>query len=630
MTPTEVLKKYWNHDAFREPQQQVIEAVLSGRDAFALMPTGGGKSICFQVPAMMNDGICLVVSPLVALMKDQVRNLQSKGIKAIALTGGISTNEISDLLDNCRFGNYKFLYVSPERLQNEWVAERIRALDINLVAIDEAHCVSQWGHDFRPAYLKISELRAWFPKTPFIALTATATPKVKEDIIRLLGLKDPSVFQKSFARENIGYFVIKAEDKPYLAATILKKYPEPSIIYVRNRRACLDTSEQLKAMGIPATYYHGGLQTRDKERNMQLWLDSKVQVIVATNAFGMGIDKPDVKTVIHLQLPENLENYYQEAGRAGRNGDDAFAIVICGASDVAAARNQFISVLPDRNFLKDVFIRLCNYCRIAYGDGPGEEYRFNFNEFCLVYKFNPIRAYNALTFLDRQGVLTLSQEFSEKAGVRFLSESKEVLRYCSLNREDEEIILTILRSYPGIFEQKASFNLEMIAKKSGAPAQKVQDVLHRMQQLEMIEDTSSASDTVFLLNDIREDDRTINRVSKNLDAQNKLKISQLDSVISYVDNDRQCRSRQILEYFGEETASDCQKCSYCTSGTRKAATEPISGKIMELLREKPMDSREIQQSIGCAQQDVIFALRELLQNNSIVLEPDNHYIIRNG
>ena len=628
MTPTEILKRYWNHDSFRDPQEQVIASVLEGRDVFALMPTGGGKSICFQVPAMGMDGICLVISPLVALMKDQVRNLQGRNIKAIALTGGISMDEMSDLLDNCRFGNYKFLYISPERLQNDWVAERIRALDINLVAIDEAHCVSQWGHDFRPAYLKVSELRKWFPKIPFIALTASATPRVREDIVNLLGLEVPVVYQKSFARENIGYFVIGAEDKLHRAGTILKKHPEPSILYVRNRRACIDTSEQLKAMGITATFYHGGLQAREKEKNMQLWMEGKVQAMVATNAFGMGIDKADVKTVIHLQLPENLENYYQESGRAGRNGQDAYAIMLCGPSDAGAARNQFIAVLPDKAFLAEVYKRLCNFCQIAYGEGPGEEYRFNLNEFCLAYNLHPVRTFNALSFLDRQGVLTLSQEFSEKATVQFLAESKEVLRYCSLNAADEPIVLTILRSYPGIFEQKSSFNLEMVARKSGAETRRVTEVLQRMEQLGLLEYAAVSSDTSFVMNDAREDERTINRISRSLEAQNALKISQLEAVIAYSQNESRCRSVQILDYFGESAAKACGRCSYCTR-SKSAEKFPIKDKIIQLLRDRPMDSREIQESLGCGREDIIFALRELLASQSIVLEPGNQYIIRN-
>jgi len=331
-TPLEILQKYWNHDAFRTPQEEIIASVLAGKDTFGLMPTGGGKSITFQVPAMMLEGICLVISPLVALMKDQVQNLQNKGIKAIALTGGISSDEMIDLLDNCQYGNYKFLYLSPERLQNDWVLERIKNLPINLIAIDEAHCVSQWGHDFRPSYLKISKLKEFFPKVAFLALTASATKRVQDDIIVQLQLENPAVFTKSFARDNLAYMVFNVEDKLHMIEQILKKNLEPSIIYVTNRKACSETVKQIEALGFSATFYHGGLSSKEKEKHMKLWMEEQVQTIVATNAFGMGIDKANVKTVIHLHIPPNLENYYQEAGRAGRNGAKAFAVLLTNPS----------------------------------------------------------------------------------------------------------------------------------------------------------------------------------------------------------------------------------------------------------------------------------------------------------
>ncbi|MEO8254526.1 MAG: ATP-dependent DNA helicase RecQ, partial [Flavobacterium sp.] len=391
----QILKKYWDHNSFRLPQEEIINSVLNGHDTFALLPTGGGKSVCFQIPALMQKGICLVISPLIALMKDQVTNLEKRNIKAIALTGGIKSDEIIDLLDNCQFGNYKFLYLSPERLQSDWILERIKTLPINLIAIDEAHCVSQWGHDFRPAYLKISILKTHFPKTPFIALTATATPKVKDDIISELGLENPNFFEKSFERKNIAYMVFEIEDKLFRIKQILSKNPQPSIIYVRNRKSCLDTAAQLNSLGFKATFYHGGLSLKDKNKNMQLWMDEDVQVMVATNAFGMGIDKANVKTVIHTQLPENLENYYQEAGRAGRNEEKAFAILLTNAADIAKAENQFLYILPDKKFLKEVFIKMCTYFQIAYGEGINEHFSFNLNQFCLRYKFPVLKTYNA-------------------------------------------------------------------------------------------------------------------------------------------------------------------------------------------------------------------------------------------
>ena len=627
-TPLEILQKYWNHDEFRTPQLEIIESVLKGNDTFALLPTGGGKSVCFQIPAMMQDGICLVISPLVALMKDQVANLQKRSIKAIALTGGISTNDMTDLLDNCEFGNYKFLYLSPERLQSEWILDRIKNLPINLIAIDEAHCVSQWGHDFRPAYLKISNLKMHFPKVPFLALTASATGRVKSDIIAQLHLEKPVVFEKSFARENLAYMVFEVEDKLFRMEQILRKNPETAIVYVRNRKSCLDVSAQLNTLGFKSTFYHGGLSSKEKDKNMQLWMNEQVQVIVATNAFGMGIDKSNVKTVIHIQLPDNLENYYQEAGRAGRNGDKSFAVLLSSPSDVTQAHNQFVAVLPDKKFLLDVFIKLCNYFQIAYGEGINEQFAFNLNQFCVKYQFPPLKTYNAMQFLDRQSIISLSQEFSEKITLQFLIESKEVIRYMSLNPNDEEIMLAILRTYPGIYDLPTAFNLSLISKKSNSSETKVSELLSKLKEKAIIDYHAKSNDAVLTFNEIREDDKTINRVSKYLDNQNQLKVAQLQAVLDYVKDKTHCKSRLILTYFGETETSDCGICSYCIN-KKKGNTDAVAvaKKILELLKTKEMDSRTIENVSDYEAADVIFAIQMLLENGLIAMKPNNHYTL---
>ena len=625
----QILKKYWKHDSFRSLQNEIIDSVLSGQDSFALMPTGGGKSVCFQIPAMMNEGICLVISPLVALMKDQVDNLQQRNIKAIALTGGIRSDEMIDLLDNCQFGNYKFLYLSPERLQSDWIMERIKNLPINLIAIDEAHCVSQWGHDFRPAYLKISNLKTYFPKVPFLALTATATPKVKEDIINELGLNKPQIFEKSFARKNIAYMVFEAEDKLFRIEQILRKNRNSSIIYVRNRKSCIEISSQLQSLGFKSTYYHGGLTSKEKDKNMQAWMQDQVQVIVATNAFGMGIDKADVKTVIHIQLPENLENYYQEAGRCGRNGEKAFAVLLTSPSDIIQTESQFIHVLPDKKFLNEMFVRLCNYFQIAYGEGIDEKFAFNLNHFCLKYKFPVLKTYNAMQFLDRQGIITLSQQFSEKITLQFIIPSKEVMRYMSLNPNDEEIILAILRTYPGIYDMETAFNLPLIAKKSNHTESQVETVLNKLKEKQIIEYHSKNNDTSVILNEIREDERTISRVSKYLENQNQLKKEKLKSVLDYIAEQKVCKSKLILNYFGEKTNEHCGICSYCI--TKKGTTtdlSEISKKIIGLLKMEELNSREIQNRTKNTVDDVIFALQQLLENESIIVKSNNKYTLK--
>lgn len=627
MTALEVLKKYWQFDTFREPQAEIIASVLGGKDTFSLLPTGGGKSLCFQVPAMMNDGLCLVISPLVALMKDQVANLQKRDIKAIAMTGGLREDEISDLLDNARFGGYKFLYVSPERLQADWIVDRIKALPINLIAVDEAHCVSQWGHDFRPAYLKISELRPHFPKVPFIALTASATDRVQADIVAQLQLESPNVFRKSFVRENLGYMVFKAEDKLFRASQILKKYPQSSIIYVRNRKSCVEISEQLKSLGFTATFYHGGLHPKEKQKNMEAWMTNSVQVMVATNAFGMGIDKPDVKTVIHIQFPENLENYYQEAGRVGRNGEKAFAVLLHAPSDASVAENQFLSVLPDKEFLKKVYVKLCNYFQVAYGEGIEQEFNFNLNQFCVQYQFPVMKAYNALQFLDRRGVLTLSQEFSEKITAQFIIDSREVIRYMSLNPQDEDILLAILRGYPGIYDVPASLNISVISKKSGKPEAGVYALLLKLKERHVIDYQARSNDTTLTFNEVREDERTINRVSKYLETQNKLKHAQLKAVVDYVANDSECKSSQLMAYFGEKTG-DCGNCSYCISKNKKPSEDiGLSDKIKMLLASEDLDSRQLENLTREPSNDVIFVLQELLQSGYVSIRPNNKYTL---
>lgn len=628
-TALQILQKYWKHDEFRSPQEEIINSVLEGKDTFGLMPTGGGKSICFQVPAMMQNGICLVISPLVALMKDQVQRLQKLDIKAIALTGGIHSDEIITLLDNCEFGNYKFLYVSPERLQSDWILDRIKNLPINLIAIDEAHCVSQWGHDFRPAYLKIAHLKTHFPKVPFLALTASATKRVLEDVIFQLGLEKPAIFQKSFARKNIAYMVFEVEDKLYRMEQILKKNPQPSIIYVRNRKACSETALQLHSLGFKATFYHGGLSIKDKEKNMNLWINEEVQIMVATNAFGMGIDKSNVKTVIHIHLPESIESYYQEAGRAGRDNKKAFAVLLTSPSDKVQAQSQFINVLPDKKILTQIYIKLCTYFQIAYGEGINEQFSFNLNHFCQKYGFPTLKTFNAIQFLDRQGVLSLSQEYSEKITMQFIIPSKEVIRYMSLNPQEEPVILAILRTYPGIYDTQTAINLSLIGKKAICNETVLNSVLDKLKTLDIIDYHKKNNDSTIIFNEVREDERTINRVSKYLETQNQQKIAQFEAVLNYINEKKVCKSKLILNYFGETVNADCGICSYCVSKkSNSSATSLISEKIIGLLKIQDLNSREIQKLTKNSEDDVIFALQNLLENNTIAINPNNKYSLK--
>jgi ATP-dependent DNA helicase RecQ len=624
--PLDVLKAYWKHSAFRPTQEEIIQTILRGEDTFALLPTGGGKSICFQIPALLKPGICLVISPLVALMKDQVENLKNKNIKAIALTGGISAEETNNLLDNCVFGNYKFLYISPERLQQDWVLERIKNLNINLVAIDEAHCISQWGHDFRPAYLKISALKDYF-SVPFIALTATATPRVQEDICTLLQLKNPVVFKNSFSRENLGYHIIKTEDQLGKLKQIFLKNPEPSIVYVKNRKSCIEISKMLTDFGFTATYYHGGLSGKEKDKNMQLWLDEKAKIIVATNAFGMGIDKPNVKTVVHLQLPDNIENYYQEAGRAGRNGETSYALLLTPAIDFESRLQQYTAQLPHKEFLHLVYKNLNNHFQIAYGEGFQEVFYLNLNQFCSKFNISVTKTFACLQFLDRQGIITLQNFISNKASLQFNIESREVIRYCSLNTKEALIIETILRNYTGVFEQVTQINTALLANKSGKTEEQVITVLNKLQAQELIELKLQSNDISILYNEPREDSYTINRVVKVLEQQNHIKIEQFKQMLHFVLDTTTCKSVLISTYFGEENPKTCGICSYCTS-KNKVAPKSVLEQIQTLLHKGALSSNEIENVLHFSSEEIIFALQNLLENDIVYINTNNQYQIK--
>jgi ATP-dependent DNA helicase RecQ len=462
-----------------------------------------------------------------------------------------------------------------------------------------------------------------------------------------LGLETPAIFKKSFARKNIAYMVFEVEDKLYRMEQILKKNPQPSIIYVRNRKSCSETASQLQSMGFKATYYHGGLSVKEKEKNMGLWMNEDVPIIVATNAFGMGIDKSNVKTVIHIHLPESIESYYQEAGRAGRdeqtdkegslNSDEnksnvkqkAFAVLLNSPSDKAQAQSQFINVLPDKQILTQIYIKLCTYFQIAYGEGINEQFSFNLNHFCQKYGFPTLKTFNAIQFLDRQGVLSLSQEYSEKITMQFIIESKEVIRYMSLNPNDEPVVLSILRTYPGIYESQTAINLSLIAKKASCEEAVIHSILEKLKELAIIDYHKKNNDATIIFNEVREDERTINKVSKYLENQNKQKIAQFESVLQYINEKNICKSKLILHYFGEKAEKDCGICSYCISKKTKVGdTSLILEKIIGLLEIQDLNSREIQKLTKKSEDTIIFALQDLLENGKIVVKPNNKYTLK--
>ena len=626
--PYEILEQYWGFTSFKDSQEKIINTALEGRDVLALLPTGGGKSMCFQVPAMAQEGICIVVSPLIALIQNQVSNLKLLGIKAIGLTGSMNFDELNNQLDNCVYGGYKFLYISPERLGMELIQDRIRQMNVNLLVIDEAHCISQWGHDFRPAYLKCSILRELHPSVPFMALTATATSRVADDIVHTLDLIAPLIQKDSFSRQNISFKVLKEEDKRYWLKEYCSKLNTSGIVYVRTRRLAEEVSGYLLSCGISATYYHGGITEKEKKKKLEQWLENQTKVMVATNAFGMGIDKPDVALVIHYQIPDCLENYFQEAGRAGRDGSPAEAILITNKTDQAQVKKQFLDILPEVPFVKLVYNKLNNYLQIAYGEGSGHTYRLNFNEFCATYSLNSLLTYNVLRILDRNSVLALSTSFARKVTVHFTASKEHLFDYIERNPSLSDLVKIVLRTYGGIFEFETLINTLLISKKLNTDENTIIKGLEKLASEEIIDFKGSHSDLELTYLVPREDDSTINLFAKTLINQNKLKEEQVKEMLAYTDNDRICRSQQLLSYFGETKIHPCGHCDVCTVLLHSdTEIDVVKQQILTLLISNPLNSRRIQNVLVSETSIALIALQELLEEGKIKLDDKNQYYL---
>jgi ATP-dependent DNA helicase RecQ len=633
-SPRDILKTYWGYESFKPSQLLAIESAIEGKDTCVFLPTGGGKSICFQVPALLEDGICIVISPLIALMQDQVENLKSRGIKAQFLRSGMPYREVDQKLDNCVYGNYKFLYLSPERLQQDLVQQRIKKMNVNFIAVDEAHCISQWGHDFRPAYSQIQILRDLHPKVPVIALTATATIQVKKDIAEELELDQPTIVEESFQRANISFLNEFSNDKMNDLFDLLQSSEPSTIVYVRNRSACMELSNFLNKKGLKSTFFHGGISQTEKQKRLASWLAEEQHIMIATNAFGMGIDKANVRQVVHYHLPESMESYYQEAGRAGRDGMPSKAIILYNESDKQRLNNQFVKTIPTFEAVQAVYKAIMSYFRVAYGEGGNKSFDFNFHDFCSRYKLHTILSYNALNLLDRLSILSLDKSFQKKTKLKFQVSSERLIRFIDNNTQFALLVRTLLRTYGGIFEQELTVNTHLLKKKTGFSDKEIYSQLETLEKHGLLEAEFIKQDLSITLIPPREDNYTLNPLRKYIIQYQENKLEKAKTVLNYIEADSQCLQNFILNYFGEKDFSPCGKCSNCLNNKMNAIKgqdskyyKKIETQVLKLLDQSELNSKEIIQKSNYPKHAMLTTLQFLLEKNKIKLTTKNTYTI---
>ena len=630
MTIHHILSKYWGFSKFRALQEDIIQSVLDGKDTLALMPTGGGKSLGFQVPALLKPGICIVVSPLIALMKDQVENLQEKGIKAIAIISGMGKREVDIALDNCIYGDIKFLYLSPERLLSELVRVRLRHMQVNLIAIDEAHCISQWGYDFRPSYLHLAELREIHPNVPILALTATATERVAADIQLKLNFKQAQIFRKSFERKNLSYLVYNEENKLRKLFSIAKNVKGTGIVYVRNRRETQEVARQLTMQGISADFYHAGLDTPLRMKKQTAWKNSGVKVIVATNAFGMGIDKSDVRFVVHLDLPESLEAYYQEAGRGGRDEKKAYAVLLYNNSDVLQLKNRFEQQYPSIEEIKKIYHHLGNYYQLAFGAGEGLSLEFDLADFCNRFKLDPFRTLHGLKFLEHDEYIALTETVFLASRVQVLSNSADLYRFQVEQPTYDQFIKVLLRSYGGIFDQLSAVKESDLGKRLGINKNEVVKILQKLQTLQIINYIEQTDKPHLLFIKSRVD--TLHLLIDRRYHEDRYQIHQLqvESIVNYAVNNK-CRSKQLLNYFNEAHAPICGVCDVCLENkkaSKKAGnSDELVKSILNELSKKPLHLSQLIESLHNGNDnEKLNIIRMLLDAGTIKVNGEYYYL----
>ncbi|QRX62842.1 RecQ family ATP-dependent DNA helicase [Dysgonomonadaceae bacterium zrk40] len=577
----QILRDYWGYDSFRTLQEEIIQSVWEGRDTLGLMPTGGGKSLTFQVPVMAMQGICLVVTPLIALMKDQVDNLRERGIKAAAVYSGMSRDEIITTLENCIFGGYKFLYVSPERLSSDIFITKLQAMDVCLLVVDESHCISQWGYDFRPSYLKIAEIRTLLEGVPVLALTATATPEVVDDIQERLLFRQKNLFRTSFLRENLSYVVRTVDNKEGELLHILQTVAGSGIVYVRSRKQTKEIAHNLQKAGIAADYFHAGLPHEEKILKQNSWKNGERRVIVATNAFGMGIDKADVRTVVHMDLPNSPEEYFQEAGRAGRDGERSYAVILYAKADSIKLRKRITDAFPKREFIVRVYEALGNYYQVAVGAGFGSAYDFSLHEFCIPFKFPFLQTHHALKILELAGYIEYTEEIDLRSRVRFLIYRDEMYTL-QLERDKDELLHTLLRNYTGLFSDDVYVDESLLAARTGKSRREVCEMLIALSRMRYIRYIPQKKTPFIIFTTSREDAQFVT-ISRTVYEERKKRFEKrVLSMIDYVEEEGVCRSRMLLIYFGEKNPKDCGYCDVCLRRNEAG----VSNYLFRMLREK--------------------------------------------
>ena len=596
-----ILKDYWGYDNFRGIQEDIIQSIGSGRDTLGLMPTGGGKSITFQVPAMAKDGLCIVITPLIALMKDQVRNLRDRGIKAIAIYSGMTREEIIIALENCIFGNYKFLYISPERLDTEIFRIKLRSMKVSMITVDESHCISQWGYDFRPAYLKISEIRNMLPGVPVLALTATATPEVVKDIQQRLAFKEENVFRMSFERKNLAYIVRRTESKQEELLHILKHVDGSAIVYAHNRKRTKEYAQLLNENGITATFYHAGLNNETKDQRQKSWVKGETRVMVATNAFGMGIDKPDVRLVVHVDIPDSPEAYFQEAGRGGRDGKKAYAVLLYARSDKATLKKRITDTFPEKDYIRTVYEHLNYYYQMAMGDGLGCTREFNIDEFCRNFKHFPIQVDSALKILTRAGYLEYTDEQDNNSRLMFTLTKEELYRIHETSPETEKLINIILRSYTGVFTEYAYINEETLSLRTGMRRQQVYDTLISLTRRRILHYIPGKKTPYIIYTRERQEANRLIFTKEVYEDRKESFIRRIEAMTEYAETEDKCRSRMLLLYFGEKNEHNCGQCDVClsshSSGIKQGVFDEILRAIEETLKEKDMTTSALMEKL---------------------------------